>query len=864
MSSSVRPSAFSRRDLLRSASLGLAGVTLAPRLPARGDTPPQPLGQRLEQGWEHFRGSLGGIWEVWRGDKASDNVPWDKVTVPHCFNARDAVDPDEPYYQGPGWYRTRVKHQPRLAGGRLLLHFEGAGQRSEIYVFTEKVGEHTGGYDEFTFDITDALARARAHGAAKDEIPIAVLCDNGRDLERIPSSLSDFVVHGGLYRHVSLIEVAPVSLSRVLIDSEVAPPGSNKAGAHVRIKARFWNPTGSKDPLVLSVNVRDPGGKVVGGKTVTVLPGAGAAGAKEAHPLLELDLDAPALWSPDKPALYTCDVTHAGPGGETRMSERFGLRHFEFKKHGPFVLNGERLLLRGTHRHEDHAGLGAAMTDELIRQEMRLIKDMGANFIRVGHYQQSRLVLDLCDELGIIVWEEIPWCRGGLGGARYQAQARAMLAAMIDQHRNHPSIILWGLGNENDWPGDFETFDEKAIRAFMQQLHTLAHELDPSRVTAIRRCDFCRDIVDVYSPSIWAGWYRGLYTEYKSSSEKEMKRVDRFLHVEWGGDSHAGRFAEDADKLLARISSGQGTDERGLDYLLVGGQTRASKDGDWSETYICNLFDWHLKEQETMPWLTGSAQWVFKDFATPLRPDNPVPRVNQKGLLERDMTPKDGYFVFQSYWAAKPMVRIAGHRFVTRWGEPGEKKLIKVYSNCPFAELFLNGKSLGRKQRNSQDFPAAGLRWLAALRPGENHLEVRASKDGVEVKDEVRFHYQTAKWGKPARFVLTRPQARPAGKVATPAQVIVEAQLVDDKGVLCLDARQAVRFALAGSGRLLDNLGTANGSRKVELANGRARITVEIERGPAAISVVADGVPGALLTLAPSGAAAANSEKRGG
>ncbi len=128
---------------------------------------------------------------------------------------------------------------------------------------------------------------------------------------------------------------------------------------------------------------------------------------------------------------------------------------------------------------------------------------MGANFIRLGHYQQSEIILRLCDELGLLVWEEIPWCRGGLGGEKYREQARRMLTNMIDQHRNHPSVILWGMGNENDWPGDFEEFDKDSIRAFMSELHDLSHRLDPTRPTVIRRCDFCRDIVDVYSPSIW-------------------------------------------------------------------------------------------------------------------------------------------------------------------------------------------------------------------------------------------------------------------------------------------------------------------------------------------------------------------------
>ena len=224
-----------------------------------------------------------------------------------------------------------------------------------------------------------------------------------------------------------------------------------------------------------------------------------------------------------------------------------------------------------------------------------------------------------------------------------------------------------------------------------------------------------------------------------------MKKVDHFLHVEYGGDSHARRHSENPDSVISKIATGQGTDERGMDYLLTGGVTRASSDGDWSETYICNLFDWHLKEQETMDWLTGAAQWVFKDFSTPLRPGNPVPRVNQKGVIERDHTIKEGYYVFQSYWSENPMAHIYGHSWPTRWGEPNEQKMVKVYSNCPSVELFLNGKSLGVKKRSSQDFPAAGLRWTVQFKEGPNQIKAVGRKDSVEVTDEITQGYQTQK-----------------------------------------------------------------------------------------------------------------------
>lgn len=812
-----------------SASANLKETSAENSLPMAGD--PNLSKQRLTTGWEYRKGNLGGAWEIWR--KASDDtVTWQAAELPHCFNAFDAVDPDTPYYQGQGWYRTKLKIENPYKQGRTLLHFEGAGQKSEVYVFTKKVGAHVGGYDEFIVDITDESQEALKNPGNKGLIPVAVMCDNSRDLEMIPSNLSDFTLYGGLYRYVNLAYVPAISLERVHIESAISPEGN----ATVTIRGRLYNPLQIKDEIEIGVRISDPQGKEIYKTTKNLNPW------NDARELSALTINAPALWSPSAPALYQCAVTLKSSYGESRAVERFGLRSFEFVAHGPFKLNGERLLLRGTHRHEDFAGRGAALTEELIRKEISLIKEMGANFMRLGHYQQSRIVLDLCDELGILVWEEIPWCRGGLGGERYKEQARRMLSNMIDQHRNHPAVIIWGLGNENDWAGDFEEFDKEKIRAFMSELNDLAHSLDPARKTAIRRCDFCKDIVDVYSPSIWAGWYRGRYTEYKISSEEEMKKVNHFLHVEYGGDSHARRHSENPDQILSKIAAGQGTDERGLDYLLTGGIARASSDGDWSESYICNLFDWHLKEQETMDWLTGAAQWIFKDFATPLRPDNPVPRVNQKGVVERDLTIKEGYYVFQSYWAEKPMIHIYGHSWQTRWGDRNESKMIKVYSNCSNVELFLNGVSLGTKKRSSQDFPAAGLRWLAPFKEGENHLKAVGRKNGAEAIDEIKFDYQTQKWDEPAKFVLEETKRN--GDILT-----VQARLLDKNGVLCLDARNSVRFGLTGDGKLLDNLGTSTGSRKVELYNGRAVISILGNGGASVVSVRAKGVPTAFLSV---------------
>jgi beta-galactosidase len=738
----------------------------------------------------------------------------EKVELPHCFNARDAVDPDQGYYQGPGWYRIQAAVENPFPNGRTLLHFEGAGQKTEVWVGQKRIARHVGGYDEWVVDITDAAAGQKI-------VPVAVFCDNSRDLEMIPSSLSDFNLYGGLYRYVNLRYVPAISIERVHVD-----------GANGTVTARLYNPGGLKDDVSLEISLA---GLRPQSRTLKAWTGEIQIGQF-------VYKDMPAFWSPSRPALHRAIVSLKSAHGEMTVEERFGIRKVDWVEHGPFKLNGERLLLKGTCRHEDHAGLAAAMTDDLIRKEMLMIKDMGANFIRLGHYQQSRIVLDLCDELGLLVWEEIPGCRGGIGGERYREQARSMMRAMIHQYSDHPSVILWGLGNENDWPGDFDIPDQKAeIRALMTELNALAHSLDPTRQTVIRRCDFASDIPDVYSPSIWAGWYSGRYTEYKSASEKEMQKVRHFIHAEWGGDSHAGRHAENPDKIISQIAAGGWTDERGLDYLLTGGQTRASKDGDWSETYICNLFDWCLKEQETMPWLTGAAQWIFKDFSTPLRPENPVPRMNQKGLVERDLTPKESYYVFQSCWSEKPIAHIYGHSWPMRWGNEGEAKMVKVYSNCASAELFVIGASCGVKTRNSQDFPAAGLRWMVNFEEGNNRIRVVARRGSMEVGDQITTFYQTRKFGKPTHFELSQTKV---GEL-----IQVEAWLMDTGGIMCVEARDAVRFSLAGDGLLIDNLGTARGSRKVELCNGRAVVSVNPRGGNSVVSVSAAGLPAGFINV---------------
>ncbi|MDQ8207517.1 glycoside hydrolase family 2 TIM barrel-domain containing protein [Coraliomargarita sp. SDUM461003] len=780
---------------------------------------------------EFTRHDLGGPWECWRSAKYTNhfNLPWTRVVLPHCWNASDAVDPDLPYYEGAGWYRTQLEIDSPYDDGRVCLHFEGTGQRAQVYIHTSEVGSHSGGYDEWTLDITEACAAYHAQ-YGEGPVPLAIRCDNARDLETIPSDVSDFNLYGGIYRAMHLVYRPAIDWGDVRLE-----PRLQNASAELSIHAELSSYVADAE-VELKLQLLNAQGEEVAQSELSLPCWQGE------RSLLTWQIDAPEQWHPAHPALYEVHLQLSTAVGQSERRLKTAFRHFEFVPHGPFMLNGERLLLRGTHRHEDHAGVAQAMTEAQIREEFRLMKEMGVNFIRLGHYQQSELVLQLCDELGILVWEEIPWCRGGLGSESYREMCRRMLRNMISQHRNHPSVIIWGLGNENDWPADFEAFDQDAIRDFMRELHELSHHLDPARKTAIRRCAFCADIVDVYSPSIWAGWYRGLYTEYKKAALSAIQEHQHVLHVEWGGDSHAGRHTEDSAQGLEEIQAGQGADEQDGDYFLEGGQARASKDTDWTETYFCDLVDWHLKEQETMPELTGAAQWPFKDFSTPVRPENPVPYMNQKGVLERDMTPKEGYYVFQSYWATKPMVHIYGHSWPIRWGRLDERKYIKVYSNCPEVELFLNGVSQGRRLRDSQNFPAANLRWGVDLPAGRYTLKaIGYAVDGT-VEDELTQSYQIESWGAPASIRIDQVNAEDG--LST-----VHCQLVDAQGIPCLDAKDFYRFSLAGGGRLIDNQGTARASRRVGACNGRAQITVDLNQQQNVLGILVEGLEPCFVNL---------------
>jgi len=730
------------------------------------------------------------------------------VDLPHTWNAFDVMDSDPGYRRGKGVYEKQVYIPKALADRQIALTIEAANTYAEVFVNGKLAGGHTGGYLTFSIDLTD-------HIIVDGQNTIRVEVDNSVNPELIPSQKSDFFIYGGLTRDV-YFDILP---SSHITGMQVKTPVVSTELANISVNLELSNATTDFDGVV-RLDLLDPHGKQIQSKTVAINIGKSTKS-------LQFDFDAikgPMLWHPDTPQLYTVSASLMSSGNIIdTFSDRFGLRWFEFVKNGPFSINGERLLLRGTHRHEEWAGLGNAMPNELHRKDMEMIKEMGANFVRLAHYPQDPEVYKACDELGILVWDEIPWCRGGAGNDTWRNNTQSILKEMIHQNFNHPSIIIWSLGNEIYWLPDFvDGGEEYLIRNELSALNDIAHQMDPSRPTAIRKYYEGADIVDVFSPSIWAGWYSGVYTNYPKAIKDSQKKYKRFIHMEYGGASHVGRHDENP-------ITGKGIDATdGWEEAVHQAKVKnVAKVGDWSENYIVDLFDYHLMVSETAENFTGNAQWAFRDFGTPLRPENAIPYVNQKGLLDREGNPKDAYYVYKSYWTTSPeFCYIESPTWTERIGPKGKARNMSVYSNCNSVELLLNGKSKGLHQKDIKAFPAQGFNWDLMFVEGTNQIIARGFTGTGELitTDTLKVHYSYSKADKPEGVELTWSNL-------SNGNVLVTATVVDKAGKRCLDYNDRMYFWSNQEDRLMVNYGTPTGSSNIECASGQASIEVKTAPG---------------------------------
>lgn len=737
----------------------------------------------FNDGWQYLEKPIVDV------ENVATSEGWEEVTLPHTWNAEDVMDQAPGYRRNLSWYAKTLDLDEIKSGDRYFLYFEGSNIQTKVFVNNKLVKEHVGGYVGFRAELTSAIKSGANH--------IMVSVDNGYDRQVIPSQKADFFIYGGIVRDVWLEKSGPVFIDKIKIST---PQVSEKlASTAIEVVLNGEIQSGQK----LSIQALKPNGKVLLSKDIPI---------DQKTINYAFDTRKPELWDLTDPKLYTLKLSIAE---NDAVEEEFGYRWFEFKENGPFYLNGKRVLLKGTHRHEETAGLGAAMPNQMHRSDIKTIKDMGGNFVRLGHYPQDPEVYKACNELGILVWDELPWCRGGVGDEVWKSNTKRLLAEMIEQNYNEPSVIIWSLGNEIYWLPDFEGGGEESdINTFFNELNDLAHELDPYRKTAARKYYAGADIVDVFSPSIWSGWYSGTYKGYEEALNKSHKKYPHFLHMEFGGSSFIGRHKENPITGDGQIRASDW--EEPINQVAT---QNVANIGDWSENYIVDLFDWYLKTWTAHPEFAGGAQWALKDFGTPLRPENDIPYVNQKGILTRDGKPKDAYYVFKSYWSDDPFAYIESHTWTERSGPKGKSRALNVYSNCDEVRLIANGQDLGKKERNTAAFPACGLVWDYSFKEGDNSLlAIGYNKKGKEIaRDSMVLNYTYQQSGSPEELLLSY-------EYLDNGNMLITAKAVDNNGQRCLDYEERVYFQCMDGGTVLRNQGTATGSEIINMANGLASI----------------------------------------
>ncbi len=608
-----------------------------------------------------------------------DGAPedWERVDLPHTWNAVDGHDGNrDGYYRGSCWY-ARAFETPRqpLPGGRVYVEVLAAGQQATVFVNGQEAAYHEGGYSAFRADVTDLC---RADG----ENQLVINCSNEYRDSVYPQT-ADFTFYGGLYRGVNLISVPATHFDLDYYGGPgvtVTPVVAEDGGALFCLRA--WVTEPGPDYTVL-YSVKDAWGREV------------ACGARPSEsPDLDLYVPRARLWSPEDPYLYTVTAALQYRNEAVDLvTVRSGVRSFRCDPREGFILNDIPTPLRGVSRHQDRLYRGNALSEEDHWEDAQIIKDLGANTVRLAHYQHSRHFYDACDELGLVVWAEIPFISVFNPAPEAHRNCVSQLTELIVQNYNHPSICFWGISNEILIGG----FSEKIVENHLE-LNALAKKLDPTRLTTIAHLSNTpgdsplQHITDVIAYNHYMGWYGG-------KTEDNGPWLDKF-------------HAEHPDLCL-------GLSEYGCEGIVTyHGPDPGCK--DYSEEYQAQYHEHMAKVLSERPWLWCGHVWNMFDFGAAARDEGGVRGRNNKGLVTMDRrTKKDSYYIYKAYWNPEPMVHICGKRYAQR---AGETTVVKVYSNESHVTLYLNGEECARTDA------APGQRvftFTVSLREGMNTVAAR-------------------------------------------------------------------------------------------------------------------------------------------
>ncbi len=580
-----------------------------------------------------------------------DRLPadWERVDLPHTWNAVDGHDGNGSYDRGLGWY-VRTFETPRqpLSGGRVFVEIPAAGQQAVVYVNGCEVCAHEGGYSTFRADITDVCKK-------EGENLLAVACSNENKTNVYPQS-ADFTFYGGLYRGVNLISVPETHFELLYWGSsglKVTAVPTPCGGAEFALETWVVN---ADENFTVQYSICDADGKEV------------AYGVRPANrTAVRLYVPDAVLWDCDQPYLYSVTaMVQRRNEAYDMVSARAGVRSFSCDPDKGFLLNGIPMPLRGVSRHQDMLYKGNALTREDHFRDARMIKELGANTIRLAHYQHSQDFYDACDELGFVVWAEIPFISVMSPDPAAHENCITQLKELVLQNYNHPSICFWGISNEILIGGISEQLVENH-----KELNALCKELDPTRLTTIAHVTMTPEdspvhhITDVESYNHYFGWYGG-----------KMEDNGPWLDA----------FHEKHPDICLGVS------EYGCEGIITyHGPKPACK--DYSEEYQALYHEHMAKVLDERPWLWSSHVWNMFDFGCSARNEGGVAGRNNKGLVTMDrLTKKDSYYIYKAYWNKEPMVHLCGKRYAQRAGETTQ---IRVYSNQPTVSLYVNGKLSG-------------------------------------------------------------------------------------------------------------------------------------------------------------------------
>ena len=646
----------------------------------------------------------------WEFRKSIDES-WESVNLPHTFNI-DAYQ-QRNYYQGKGFYRRTLVLPEIVAERRYYMKIDAASKAANIRVNGKEVGSHVGGYTACIVDITEYIRK---------ENLIEITVDNGR--KDITPISADFTFWGGIYRDVWLISTPKQHFNMSNMGSDgifISTPVVNEKRGVLKVKCEVTNDSHESSILEVRSAIYSPQGKLLqtikqkqklkSGETYIFENTSGA-------------IESPDLWSPETPSLYLVKTTLVDPKSGKLLDEKnhkVGFRWFTFDGSKGFFLNGKSYKLRGLNRHQDQAPAGVALDDEAHRRDIFLMKELGCNFIRISHFPQDDAILEMCDELGLLAWEEIPIINIVPNTPGYDDNCEYNLREMIRQHYNHSSVITWGYMNEilltapSIGKPEWLACKERTVN-LAQRLEAVLKEEDPGRasVMAFNMTNLYNEIglnlVDVGGWNLYHGWYVDKLKDFNAWCEDQHRRYpdQPMIISEWGAGS---------DK---RLHSTQG---RAFDFSI-----------EYQQTYI----EHYLPFIENTEWISGCAYWNFIDFNVAARQES-MPRVNNKGLAYNNRIWKDVAYYFKAMWRKDiPVIRIASRDWEMRTGEINKPQSIKIYSNMPEVELFINGQSIG-----CQKIANCHTVFNVILPEGISVLMAQGIKNGKTVQDAMTIQFKS-------------------------------------------------------------------------------------------------------------------------